>query len=111
MKNNFRKKLVLKQNREMICIHNIGCVHPNNSGDRIRRRGVDIDNQWVVPYYAALALAFGAHIEVEIAVTVDNVKFLYKYVYRHRWSNAHSREDRFQSQGSKTEKTIAEKRN
>jgi hypothetical protein len=45
-------------------------------------RGTLIDNSWVVPYNPYLTLKYNAHINVEICVSTEAVKYLYKYVYK-----------------------------
>ena len=46
------------------------------------KKGVIMDNRWVVPYNPYLCLLFDAHINVEICATVKSVKYLYKYCYK-----------------------------
>lgn len=39
-----------------------------------------VDNQWVVPYSPFLLLKYQAHINVEVCISIESVKYLYKYV-------------------------------
>ena len=39
-----------------------------------------IDNKWVVPYHPFFSLKYGAHINVEVVNSVEEIKYLYKYV-------------------------------
>ena len=41
-----------------------------------------MDNRWVVPYNPYLCTKYDAHINVEIATSVQSVKYLYKYIYK-----------------------------
>jgi hypothetical protein len=41
-----------------------------------------IDNTWVVPYNPILSLKYNCHINVEVALTIKCVKYLFKYVYK-----------------------------
>lgn len=54
---------------------------PNN-GQTVLRRGLELDNTWVVPYNPYLSAKFACHINVEICSTIESVKYLYKYVYK-----------------------------
>ncbi|XP_028649272.2 uncharacterized protein LOC114645606 [Erpetoichthys calabaricus] len=42
----------------------------------------DIDNHWIVPYNLWLSQKFNAHINVEVSVSIQCIKYLYKYVYK-----------------------------
>ena len=46
------------------------------------KKGFNLDNRWVVPYNPYLSTKYNAHINVEIATSVQSVKYLYKYVYK-----------------------------
>ena len=41
-----------------------------------------MDNRWVVPYNPYLSTKYDGHINVEIATSVQSVKYLYKYIYK-----------------------------
>ena len=51
-----------------------GCVFLKN--------GKPLDNRWVVPYNAYLLLKYQCHINVEICVSIQSIKHLFKYVYK-----------------------------
>ena len=53
-----------------------------NDGRKNRIRGIDLDNQWVVPYNPYLLTKFNFHINVEICSTIKAIKYLYKYIYK-----------------------------
>jgi hypothetical protein len=42
------------------------------------------DNRWIVPYNPYLIRRYKAHINVEICITVQTIKYIYKYVYKGR---------------------------
>ncbi|GET67424.1 uncharacterized protein LOC104885245 [Rhizophagus irregularis DAOM 181602=DAOM 197198] len=46
------------------------------------RRGVRLDNRWVVPHNVELVEKYDAHINVKICNSVLAIKYLYKYVYK-----------------------------
>jgi hypothetical protein len=51
-----------------------------NDGRTVTVRGKELDNRWIVPYNPCLSLKYGAHINVEICMSIKSVKYLYKYV-------------------------------
>lgn len=53
-----------------------------NSGDFFTRNGVQLDNQWVIPYNPYLLALFDCHINVEVCANISAVKYLYKYIYK-----------------------------
>jgi hypothetical protein len=44
--------------------------------------GFTYDNRWVVPHNPYLTKMFNAHINVEVSVGIQSVKYLFKYVYK-----------------------------
>jgi ATP-dependent DNA helicase PIF1 len=42
------------------------------------------DNRWIVPYNLYLIRRYKAYINVEICITVQAIKYIYKYVYKER---------------------------
>jgi len=48
--------------------------------------GLEIDNQWVVPYNRDLCIKYDAHINVERVTVCSMITYLYKYVH-----NGHDR--------------------
>ncbi|CAF2830537.1 unnamed protein product [Rotaria sp. Silwood2] len=42
----------------------------------------EVNNQWIVPYNPYLLMKYNAHIKVEICATVENIKYLFKYIYK-----------------------------
>eukprot|EP00966_Prymnesium_polylepis_P026247 605426-Prymnesium_polylepis.1 len=55
---------------------------PSPDAPPIEHRGRTLDNRWVVPYNPYLLLKVGAHINVEVCISVESVKYLNKYVYK-----------------------------
>ncbi|XP_027151019.1 uncharacterized protein LOC113751274 [Coffea eugenioides] len=53
-----------------------------NDGRKIRVKGYDLDNRWVIPYTPYLLALFDCHINVEICSTIKLVKYLYKYIFK-----------------------------
>ena len=54
----------------------------HNDGQKIRIRGVDLDNRWVVPYNPYLLTKFNCRINAEICSTIKAAEYLYKYIYK-----------------------------
>jgi len=54
----------------------------NDYYPQYRRRNTSEINRWVVPYNPYLSLKYGAHLNVEICVSYNSIKYLYKYVYK-----------------------------
>jgi len=53
-----------------------------DNGQTIEKRGITIDNRWIVPYNPYLCQKYDCHINVEICSSIRSVKYLYKYVYK-----------------------------
>lgn len=53
---------------------------PADGGFSVNIKGVDLDNQWVVPYNPVLSRSFLAHINVELCNSVKSIKYICKYV-------------------------------
>jgi len=53
-----------------------------DDGRRVRIRGAELDNRWVVPYNPGLLMRYNCHINVEACSNIKAVKYLYKYVYK-----------------------------
>ncbi len=53
-----------------------------NDGVTFDKNGFLADNRWVVPYNPVLLLKYNAHINVEVCVSVKNIKYIYKYVHK-----------------------------
>ena len=53
-----------------------------DDGRKFLWKGTLLDNSWVVPYNPYLTLKYDAHINVEICISAEAVKYLYKYVYK-----------------------------
>jgi len=53
-----------------------------DDGCRVRIRGAELDNRWVVPYNPGLLMRYNCHINVEACSNIKAVKYLYKYVYK-----------------------------
>ncbi|XP_072064332.1 uncharacterized protein [Arachis hypogaea] len=54
---------------------------PDN-GCFIRKKNVDLDNRFIVPYNATLLLKYGCHINVEYTCQTSAIKYLFKYVHK-----------------------------
>jgi hypothetical protein len=52
-----------------------------NTGVRVNRRGVELDNAWVVPYNPHL-MKFDCHINVECLRGIAGMKYLFKYLLK-----------------------------
>ncbi|KAH9722014.1 ATP-dependent DNA helicase [Citrus sinensis] len=53
-----------------------------NIGIHVEKKGVFLDNRYVVPYHRNLIVKFDAHINVEICNYSRSVKYLFKYVHK-----------------------------
>ncbi|KAK9174942.1 hypothetical protein WN944_026946 [Citrus x changshan-huyou] len=53
-----------------------------NTGIHVEKKGVFLDNRYVVPYHRNLIVKFDAHINVEICNYSRSVKYLFKYVHK-----------------------------
>uniref|UniRef100_A0A453BGH0 ATP-dependent DNA helicase n=1 Tax=Aegilops tauschii subsp. strangulata TaxID=200361 RepID=A0A453BGH0_AEGTS len=53
-----------------------------DDGVRVRIRGADLDNRWVVPYNPFLLMTYNCHINVEACSSIKAVKYLFKYIYK-----------------------------
>jgi hypothetical protein len=53
-----------------------------HGGATFTHKGRILDNRWIVPYSPFLLLKYECHINVEACVSVQAVKYLYKYVYK-----------------------------
>ncbi|SAL99778.1 hypothetical protein, partial, partial [Absidia glauca] len=51
-------------------------------GLAIEKKGVPLNNRWVVPHNVYLCTKYNAHLNVEICSSITAVKYLYKYVYK-----------------------------
>ncbi|XP_027150281.1 uncharacterized protein LOC113750513 [Coffea eugenioides] len=51
-------------------------------GKKIRVKGYDLDNRWIIPYTPYLLALIDCHINVEICSTIKLVKYLYKYIFK-----------------------------
>ncbi|XP_057422827.1 uncharacterized protein LOC130716812 [Lotus japonicus] len=53
-----------------------------NTGISTNRRGVDLDNGFVVPYNPKLLMKYQAHINIEYCNKSNSIKYLFKYVHK-----------------------------
>ena len=53
---------------------------PSPEAPPIKHKGRTVDNRWVVPYSPYLLLKYQAHINVEVCISIESVKYLYKYI-------------------------------
>ncbi|XP_057415282.1 uncharacterized protein LOC130710142 [Lotus japonicus] len=51
-----------------------------NTGVSVNRRGVDLDNGFVVPYNPKLLMKYQAHINIEYCNKSNSIKYLFKYI-------------------------------
>ncbi|AQK90529.1 hypothetical protein ZEAMMB73_Zm00001d008728 [Zea mays] len=49
---------------------------------KVRVRGHDLDNRWVVPYNPTLLRMYDCHINVEVCSSIKAVKYIYKYIHK-----------------------------
>ena len=55
---------------------------PEDGGHTGNKRGVEIDNKWVVPYNAYLLMKYQSHINIQYVVSVASIKYLFKYNFK-----------------------------
>nr|XP_016442786.1 PREDICTED: uncharacterized protein LOC107768197 [Nicotiana tabacum] len=53
-----------------------------NDGKTVNVRGMNMNNQWVVPYNPYLLMRHNCNINVEVCSGVKGIKYLYKYIYK-----------------------------
>jgi hypothetical protein len=53
-----------------------------DDGQRVKIRGAELDNRWVVPYNPGLPMRYNCHINVEACSSIKACKYLFKYVYK-----------------------------
>ncbi|XP_057249904.1 uncharacterized protein LOC130591037 [Beta vulgaris subsp. vulgaris] len=53
-----------------------------NDGQNPIIRKFAMDNRWVIPYNPYLSALFDCHLNVEVCLTIQAVKYIYKYVYK-----------------------------
>ncbi|ODM86919.1 ATP-dependent DNA helicase pif1 [Orchesella cincta] len=51
-------------------------------GATINKKGVELDNSWVVPYNPYLSRKYNAHINIEVCSSVKSIKYIFKYIYK-----------------------------
>ena len=58
-------------------------IYRRRDNDRaVMKRGVALDNRWVVPYNPFLTKKYSAHINVQVCASIKAVKYLYKYIHK-----------------------------
>ena len=53
-----------------------------DDGQRVKIRGAELDNRWVVPYNPGLLMRYNCHINVKACSSIKACKYLFKYVYK-----------------------------
>ena len=53
-----------------------------DDGSRVKIRGAELDNRWVVPYNPGLLMRYNCHVNVEACSNIKVVMYMYKYVYK-----------------------------
>jgi hypothetical protein len=53
-----------------------------DDGRRVKIRGAELDNRWVVPYNPGLIMMYNCHMNVEACSSIKACKYLFKYVYK-----------------------------
>jgi len=53
-----------------------------DDGRRVKVRGAELDNRWVVPYNPRLLMTYNCHINVEACSSIKACKYLFKYVHK-----------------------------
>jgi len=53
-----------------------------DDGRRVKVRGAELDNRWVVPYNPGLLMTYNCHINVEACSSIKACKYLFKYVHK-----------------------------
>jgi len=54
----------------------------HEGGFTVIKKGVELGNEWVVPYNPYLLAKYKCHINVEICCSIVSVKYLFKYVHK-----------------------------
>ena len=50
--------------------------------ESVKKLGITVGNEWVVPYNPYMTQKYDAHINIEICSGIAAVKYLYKYMYK-----------------------------
>ncbi|XP_057444727.1 uncharacterized protein LOC130736971 [Lotus japonicus] len=84
MKNDRCSKFFPKKYADTTSFDNDGypIYRRRNTGISTNRRGVDLDNGFVVPYNPKLLMKYQAHINIEYCNKSNSIKYLFKYVHK-----------------------------
>ena len=66
----------------VICVDGYPIYQRRDNGRFVEVRGCKLDNKWVVPYCSVLSLKYNCHINLEACMSIQSVKYLFKYVYK-----------------------------
>ncbi|RUS16258.1 LOW QUALITY PROTEIN: hypothetical protein BC937DRAFT_91431 [Endogone sp. FLAS-F59071] len=54
----------------------------HNNSQTFVKNSFEYNNIWIIPYNPYLSAKYGIYINIEIAISITSVKYLYKYIYK-----------------------------